>query len=76
MHSVVKRNKKTLLGRIAGRIRAEVSQGEQRFNSPDIHLFDDCTSVDDAATIAARRQELKSAIHDRLDTIIVVDSSS
>ena len=70
MNSVVIRKKRTLFGKIIQKIESELKPDKSKLISPDVPI--DNTNVnEDTAAIQARRDELKTAMPDSSDDIII-----
>ena len=73
MSVVVKKKKKTLLGRIAGEVRQVFSPPENKVVSRDVPPGNSNVCNDDADAIELRRNELRSEKHENTDVVIRAD---
>jgi len=75
MNNVVRKKKKTLIGRVIRKIESELTSKQKVVISPNIHLNDSTLSDTDVAEIKARRDELKTGKQDGSDVIIVIENN-
>jgi hypothetical protein len=69
MAGVIRRKRKTLLGKIVRKIESELSQNDEHVVSFDLPTVDSNSKSDDAVAIKLRREELKSNIKGASDVI-------
>ena len=75
MSSVVKKKKKTLLEKIFRKIKPELFSNAQRDIDCNIPFYDIRTESGDIATIASRRNELKSANQCNFDAMVIFNDN-
>ena len=71
MSRVVRKKKKTLLGKIIKKIESELTPKEYKYISPDVP-FNDTLNVEEKTIIESRRDELKLAEYDNSEEIKIV----
>ena len=75
MDSVVRRKKKTLIGRIATKVKTTISPSSQSYIAHDVPLCDIRICIDEVMVIEMMRHELRTAEYNDSDVIICVDES-
>jgi hypothetical protein len=75
MNSVVRKKKKTIIGRVIRKLESELTSKQKITISPNVYLDDSTLSDSDVVEIKTRRDELKVGKQDGSDVIIVIENN-